>query len=229
MKWALDYIVEPGYFKAMGLRLQRGRFLTSRDDEKAPRVIVVDDVFAKTYFPNQDAIGKRIRSNNFEGTAEIVGVVEHVRQWGLDRDDTEKLRAQMYLPCFQMSPAFLSMTPSGSTAIVRTNRAVTLEQIRSSVQQISHEHVLFAPQTMREIIADPARPPPIPMVLLGVFAALWHFCWRLWGFTASCHTWSACEHMRSASALRWGRDGGIFWYYARDAGTLDASKDWRSD
>jgi predicted permease len=172
MKWALDYIVEPGYLQAMGLRLQRGRFLTSRDDEKAPRVIVVDDVFAKTYLPGQDPIGKRIRSNNFEDTAEIVGVVGHVRQWGLDLDDTQKLRAQMYLPCFQISDAFLGMTPSGSTAILRTNGTVTLEQIRNSVQQISHEHILFAPQTMRQIISDSLARRRFMMILLGTFAGL---------------------------------------------------------
>jgi predicted permease len=172
MKWTIDYIVEPAYLQAMGLRLQQGRFFTPRDDEKAPRVIVVDDVFAKTYFPGQDPIGKRIRSDNFEGASEIVGVVGHVRQWGLDLDDTQKLRAQMYLPCFQMSDAFLAMTPSGSTAIVRTNGAVTLEQIRSSAQQLSNEHVLFAPQTMRQIISDSLARRRFMMILLGAFAGL---------------------------------------------------------
>jgi len=173
MKWAIDYIVEPGYVNAMGLRLKGGRFFDPRDDQHAPRVIVVDDVFAKTYFPGQDAIGKRIRSNNFQGTAEIVGVVGHVRQWGLDLDDTEKLRAQMYLPCTQMSDAFLGMTPSGSTMIVRSRseRPVTLETIRAAVQQISNQHILFSPQTMREIISDSLARRRFMMVLLGVFAA----------------------------------------------------------
>jgi len=173
MKWAIDYIVEPGYLNAMGLRLKGGRFFDPRDDQHAPRVIVVDDVFAKTYFPGQDVIGKRIRSNNFQGTAEIVGVVAHVRQWGLDLDDTEKLRAQMYLPCAQMSDAFVGMTPSGSTMIVRSQseRPVTLETIRAAVQQISNQHILFSPQTMREIISDSLARRRFMMVLLGVFAA----------------------------------------------------------
>ena len=61
---------------------------------------------------------------------------------------------------------------SGSTTIMRTNGAVTLEQIRNSVQQISHEHVLFAPQTMREIISDSLARRRFTMILLGAFAAL---------------------------------------------------------
>ena len=153
--WAIDYIVEPGYLKAMGIRLQRGRFFSDRDDECSPRVIVIDDVFARKFFPNEDPIGKRILSDNFAGPAEIVGVVGHVKQWGLDVDDTEKLRAQFYFPCMQMSDGFLAMTPSGSAMIVRSDNAPTglLDSIRHASQQISHDVVIFGPQSMEEVIA----------------------------------------------------------------------------
>ncbi|MGC2245606.1 MAG: ABC transporter permease, partial [Terriglobales bacterium] len=97
MIMAIDYIVEPGYLKAMEIPLLRGRFFTEQDNEHSPRVVVVDDVFAKKYFPMQDPIGKRIMQKD-SAPAEIVGVVGHVKQWGLDTDDSEKLRAQFYLP-----------------------------------------------------------------------------------------------------------------------------------
>ena len=58
MNWALSYVVEPGYLKAMGFRLERGRFFSAQDNEHSPPVIVVDDVLAQKFFPGQDPIGK---------------------------------------------------------------------------------------------------------------------------------------------------------------------------
>jgi predicted permease len=173
MSWGIDYIVEPGYLKAMGIPLQRGRFFTDQDNEHSPRVVVVDDVFARKYFPNQDPIGKRIQSDFFAG-GEIVGVVAHVKQWGLDADDTQKLRAQFYIPCMQMSDAFMSMQPSGSAMVVRADNAETglLDSIRHASQQISNEIIIFGPQSMDEIIASSIARRRFSMILLVVFAAL---------------------------------------------------------
>ena len=54
-------IVSPGYFGAMGIPLLQGRDFGERDDAKAPKVVVVNEAFARKYFPGQDAIGKRIK------------------------------------------------------------------------------------------------------------------------------------------------------------------------
>jgi predicted permease len=172
--WALDYIVEPGYLKAMGIPLECGRFFTDQDNEHSPRTIVIDDVFARKFFPGQDPIGRRILSDNFAGPAEIVGVVGHVKQWGLDTDDTEKLRAQFYLSCMQMADGFIAMQPSGSTMIVRAGSAGTglLDAIRHASQQISNELVIFGPQSMDEVIASSLAERRFSMILLVVFATL---------------------------------------------------------
>ncbi|MGB9414901.1 MAG: ABC transporter permease, partial [Acidobacteriaceae bacterium] len=82
MSWAVDYIVEPDYLKVMQIALKRGRFFTPQDDEHSPLVAVVDEVFARKFFPGQDPIGKRIVMNTSERRLEIVGVVDHVKQWG---------------------------------------------------------------------------------------------------------------------------------------------------
>jgi predicted permease len=173
MNWGIDYIVEPGYQKAMGIPLLRGRFFTDLDNEHSPRVVVVDDVLARKYFPNQDPIGKRIQSEIFE-TAQIVGVVGHVKQWGLDADDSQRLRAQFYIPCMQMSDSFIAMQPSGSAVIVRSAnaRAGLLASIRQAGQQISNELVIFSPQSMDEVIGSSLADRRFSMILLVVFAAL---------------------------------------------------------
>jgi len=171
--WAIDYIVEPGYLKAMEIPLLRGRFFTNQDNEHSPRVVVVDDVFARKYFPNENPVGKRILRDD-ASPEEIVGVVGHIKQWGLDADDTEKLRAQIYIPCMQMPDAFITMQASGSTVIIRSRQAGTglLDSIRHASQQISNEQIIFNPQTMDQIIADSLAERRFSMILFGAFAAL---------------------------------------------------------
>jgi predicted permease len=174
MKWAIDYIVEPDYLKVMGIPLQRGRFFTPQDNENAPLVTVVDEVFAHKYFPNQYPVGKRIIVNNGDRQAEIVGVVGHVRQWGLDSDDKQALRAQFYFPCMQMPSDFITMATSGSGVVVRSAGTLPalLASIRHTSEQMSSEQVIFAPQTMAEIISTSLAAQRFSMILLGVFAAL---------------------------------------------------------
>jgi predicted permease len=95
MSWAIDYIVEPDYLKAMGIPLLRGRFFTPQDNEHSPLVVVVDEILAQKYFLNQNPVGKRINLDMFNRTAEIVGVVGHVKQWGLATDDQQSLRSDL--------------------------------------------------------------------------------------------------------------------------------------
>jgi predicted permease len=172
--WALDYIVEPAYLKAMGLRLLQGRFLTEQDNERTPRVVVVDDVFARKLFPNGDAIGKRIESRLIGQPAEIVGVVAHVKQWGLDTDQSQSVRMQVYMPCMQMPDAFVQLQSSGSGMIVRSSQASAglLDSIREVSRQMSSEQVIFAVQSMEEIVAESIADRRFSMILLAAFAGL---------------------------------------------------------
>ena len=174
MNWAIDYVVEPSYLKAMGISLLRGRFITEQDNEHSARVVVVDDVFARKLFPSSDPIGKRIQTKMLGKPAEIVGVVGHVKQWGLDSDDAESVRMQVYIPCMQMTDEFVRMTPSGSSVIVRARNAGTglLQSIRRVSQQMSSEQVIFGAQTMDSVIADSLADRRFSMILLGVFATL---------------------------------------------------------
>jgi predicted permease len=174
MSWAIDYIVEPGYLKAMRIPLLRGRFFTDQDNEHSPRVVVIDDVFARKFFPNEDPIGKRMLVSYLSEPAQIVGVVGHVKQWGLDQDDTQSLRTQFYIPCMQMPDAFIAMQSSGSSLVVRSDNAGAglLDSIRHASQQISSEMVIFSPQSMDSVIADSLAEQRFPMILLAVFAAL---------------------------------------------------------
>ena len=174
MNWAIDYIVEPDYLKAMGIPLRRGRFFTPQDNEHSPLVVVVDEVFAQKYFPSQDPIGKRIHIDRFTQLAEIVGVVGHVKQWGLATDDQQSLRSGLYIPCLQMPDDFVAMTPSSSAVIVRAggSSAGLVDSIRHISAQISNQQVIFGTQTMDSVISDSVASQRFSMILLAVFAGL---------------------------------------------------------
>jgi predicted permease len=176
MNWAVDYIVGPDYLKVMGIPLERGRFFDSQDNEHSRPVVVIDDVFARTYFPNQDAMGKRINLNNGGAPAEIIGMVGHVKQWGLDLDDTYSLRAQFYIPGMQMPNAFIAMTPSGSRELLRTDETVplsaALDAIRRTSAEMSSQQVIYGVQTMDNFISGSLAARRFSMILLGTFAAL---------------------------------------------------------
>jgi predicted permease len=175
MDWVLDYIVDPDYLRVMQIPLLRGRFLTLQDDEHAPLVVVIDEVFAHKFFPNQNPIGKRIHLTYNSGKiAQIVGVVAHVKQWSLDADDTQALRAQYYLPCMQVSDEFLAMLRAGSSMLVRYegSEAATFEAIRRVNKQMSNEQVIFGDQTMESILSDSMASRRFAMILLSGFAAL---------------------------------------------------------
>ena len=173
MKWAVDYIVDPGYINVMRIPLRSGRFFTPQDDEHAPLVAVVDDVFARQYFPGQNAIGKRIILNNSERKLEIVGVVNHVKQWGLDLDDANALRAQLYIPCMQMPDNFVAMAMGSQTVVrYRGSLSAALDGIRSTNRQISSQQVIYGDETMESVVAESMASRRFAMILLGAFAIL---------------------------------------------------------
>jgi predicted permease len=173
MNWALSYTVEPGYLKAMGIRLRRGRFFTEQDNEHSPPVVVVDEMLANKFFPDQDPIGKRVNLNSYGTPAEIVGVVGHVNQWGLDSDEANPLRAEMYHPFDQLDDVVLKLSVPGVGVVVRSSAAPVglIEAIRRTTSEISRDRVVWGFESMDEIISDSLASRRFSLILLGAFAA----------------------------------------------------------
>ena len=175
LPWVVKYVVGPDYLAALRMPLVRGRFFTTRDDDHAPRVVVIDDVFARMYFPGVDPVGKRIRTNDYEmAPAEIVGVVGHVKQWGLDQDETMTVRAQLYEPFMQMVDEELPGVVDGVVAVARTrgDPAEAIGVLRTTAQQLGTENVMFRPRTMDDIIGGYQTTRRFAMYLLAAFAVL---------------------------------------------------------
>jgi predicted permease len=176
MNWVIDYVVDPDYLKIMGTPLRSGRFFTARDDEHAPSVVVIDEVFARQYFSNENPVGKRLFLEIGDGNiqAEIIGVVAHVNQWGLDTDATERLRAQLYFPFMQLPDRLMALAPIGLRMVARTRGpdADLFDSIRHSVQQVNSEQVVYGAQTMPEVISDSTATRRFSAILLGAFASV---------------------------------------------------------
>ncbi len=173
MNWALNYVVEPAYLEVMSIPLKSGRFFTSRDDEQAQRVAVIDDALASKFFGNADPIGKRLHINSTDQLVEIVGVVGHVKQWGLDTDDHESLRAQLYTPFMQLPDKAMAQSASGIGVLARSqSSAPVFESLRRVSEQMSSQQVVFGAQTMNEIIANSVAARRFSMIVLGIFAGL---------------------------------------------------------
>ena len=176
MNWAIDYIIGSDYLQVMQIPLQQGRFLTPQDDEHSPVAIVVDDVFARKFYPGRDSVGQRINLKDWGVQGEIVGVVGHVKQWGLDADDIRPLRAQFYLVNLQMPDNLMTGGLSGTRVLLRTDGTVPTTQVFDSIRrmsrQMSGEQVVFGAETMNDIISLSLAQRRFSMILLATFAAL---------------------------------------------------------
>jgi predicted permease len=174
MKWALSYIVEANYLKVMGIPLERGRFLTPQDNEHSSPVIVIDDQFARRHFGNQNPVGRRINIDILNTAAEIVGVVGHVRQWGLDENAASPYLAQCYLSVFQIPDRFLPYAARDIAVVFRTADAPLAQvgAIRRALEQINAELVIYREQAMERAMSDRLATRRFSMIVLGSFAAL---------------------------------------------------------
>ncbi len=174
MHQAMFYLVESGFKQAMGVTLERGRFVTEQDNENAPTVVDIDDVFARSYFPNQDPIGQHIHIAGFDVEAEIVGVVGHIRQWGPGNDPKTAIEAQFYYPFMQLPPNLMKLVADGVAVVLRTHEDpdAIMGLVRRNVSEFDPGAVVYAVETMNEVISSSMAARRLSMILLAAFAVL---------------------------------------------------------
>ena len=174
MHAATFFLVESGFQQAMGITLLRGRFVTDQDNENTPIVIDIDDTFARTYFPGQDPIGKHVNFTEFNVQAEIVGVVGHVKQYGLDADPKGSIQAQFFYPFMQLPEKLMPLIAKSVAVVLRTQGDPTaiMGQVRETVKQIDPRQVVYNVQTMDDVVATSYAARRLTMILLTGFAAL---------------------------------------------------------
>ncbi len=158
------FAISPEYFRTMGIPLVRGRGFTDRDTATSPDVAIISESFAATYWPGEDAIGKRIRIGYGKGgPREIVGVVGDVKQTAL----SDPLKPQMYTPFEQTPWPFVA-------AIVRTTAAPesAAGSLRAALTRVDP---LIGPaevRTLDEYVSRSMATPRFTTFLVGAFAAV---------------------------------------------------------
>jgi predicted permease len=182
MLWALLYTTGPGYLKAMGIPLLRGRYIEPQDMHRGCHVVVIDEVTARTVFPNEDPLGKSLVVADLSGDLgpeltvpmEIVGIVGHVSHWGLDSDATARVRSELYLPLSQIPDQFMKGMAGSSTFVVRTgvDPLGMLPAVRGAVLQAGNDQPVYEVRTMDQIVSASIADRRFSMLLLGIFAGL---------------------------------------------------------
>jgi ABC-type antimicrobial peptide transport system permease subunit len=158
----------------MGIPLRSGRLFTDADRLGSQSVVVIDEVLAQQAFPRQDPIGKPIWGLEFNDPATIIGVVGHVRQFGLAGDDEAKIRGQLYYPFAQVPDKLVRRWSQLMSVAIRSSvdPAAIMPRIREVVRGTASDQTIYLVRTMDQLARNSIAPERFLLVLFAVFAGL---------------------------------------------------------
>jgi len=172
---ALATSVTPGYLAVMGMKLRDGRFIGDEDRFNTTPVVVIDEVLARQAFSTTRAAGRLLWFPQMgPGPFEVVGVVDHVRHWGLAGDDQAAVRAQFYYPFAQLPDPLVRRWSQLMSIAVRTAvpPLTIVEPLRSALRGAASDQVLYEVRTVDQLASDTVAPQRFLVVVFGVFAGL---------------------------------------------------------
>ncbi len=162
--------ITPNYLETMGVPLKLGRLFTSADNEKAPAVVVINSTMAKTFFANENPLGKRLQLGALPDkdvpTMEIVGVVGDVK-FGLGTDP----QAEMYLP-YRQADQVLPVYQLSVVLRTAGDPAQQTSALRSALADIDPNQPLVHVRTMEENMSTTVAQPRFRTWLIGILALL---------------------------------------------------------
>jgi putative ABC transport system permease protein len=164
-------VVTPGYFETMGIRLAGGRFPSVADRADSPAVAVINETFARTFFPNIDPVGRQIRmSGDNRPWMTVIGVAGDVKQDGLDAG----VEPEVYLPHAQFRPFWQDSTLRVFTVVARTTGEPTaaIAGVRRHVREMDPNLPISAVTTMEDVFVRSMAERRFHLSLLGAFAAI---------------------------------------------------------
>jgi predicted permease len=154
-------IVTPEYFHLLGMTLLRGRLFSEMDNENAAQVAVISEAFARTYWPNEDAVGKRLKRSADSSWTTVIGVVADARTESL----AESTAPRIYLSSYQRRPKDLAIFLRGQLDI-----AAIPVQLREQVQSVDPELPVFGGQMLNQMVSGSLSAKRFSMEMVGLFA-----------------------------------------------------------
>lgn len=160
--------VTPGALQAMGVDLLRGRFFAQSDDEKAPKVCMVDDSFAQKYWPGQDPVGKHVfidepKPGQAPPPTTVIGVTRQIKNYGVDHP----VLVEIFVP-------FAQRPGGGGHIVIRsaTDPSVLAPAVRGAVESLDPDLPIYDVRTLASFVAENVAPRRLSVLLLTLFAGL---------------------------------------------------------
>ncbi|HMC30067.1 MAG TPA: ABC transporter permease [Candidatus Angelobacter sp.] len=156
-------VISPQWFQTLRVPMKTGREFTEADNAQAPKVLIVNETFARRYWPHQNPIGKRIVVGRGPAPSEVVGVALDIKNRGLALDP----QAQIYLPFPQL--------PWGNMNLIVRMAAdpnAMISTVRAQIAAIDPDQPVTAVQTVNELMDASRAQPRFIMLVLGIFSAV---------------------------------------------------------
>jgi predicted permease len=155
------------YFEAMGIALLQGRIFTDDEQRGNPGYIIVSKSTAERVWPGEDPIGKRLTLNQLGLRETVIGVVEDVRQNGLQDD----AGPNVYFPLVSQKPELWAL--SSPAYVLKTQRADSIApEVRALVREVAPEAPMYRVYTIEELVARSMAQLTFTMIALALAAGL---------------------------------------------------------
>lgn len=155
-------IVTPEYFHLLGMTLLRGRLFNDLDNETTPEVAVINEAMAKTYWPNEDPLGKRVKlSTRASSWTTVVGILADARTESLENPKVPQIYASLY----QKEEKHLAIFLRGNL-----NTAAIPEEVREQVQSVNPELPVFGAETLTQALSVSLSVRRFSMEVIALFA-----------------------------------------------------------
>jgi putative ABC transport system permease protein len=163
-----DYrVISPGYFRALGASLLKGRGLDERDSEQAPVAVVINEAMADRFWPRADPLGKRLTVDISQPVScEVVGVIRDIKEFGLAAPPTPVIYGSY------LQRPWIDAETRELVVRTATDPLNLVAAVRSEARALDKDVPVYNISAMSEILAGGTAQPRFSLILLGLFASV---------------------------------------------------------